>query len=75
MAIELLIPVTDEVLSLRTMSEPQTLGNKLKIHSEKAGIPSFKNARIAIVGINETCFIDTNNSDSSIFETRNSCLF
>ena len=47
MAIELLIPVTDEVLSLRTISEPQTLGNKLKIHSEKAGVPSFKNARIS----------------------------
>ena len=54
MAIELLIPVPDKVLSLRTISEPQTLGNKLKIHSDKAGIPSFKNARIAIVGIQET---------------------
>ena len=54
MAIELLIPVPDEVLSLRTISEPQTLGNKLKIHSETAGIPSFKNARIAIVGVQET---------------------
>ena len=54
MAIELLIPVPDEVLSLRTISEPQTLGNKLKIHSEKAGVPSFKNARIAIVGVQET---------------------
>ena len=54
MAIELLIPVPDEVLSLRTISEPQTLGNKLKIHSEKAGVPSFKNTRIAIVGVQET---------------------
>ena len=41
-------------MSLRTISDPQTLGNKLKIHSEKAGIPSFKNVRIAIVGVQET---------------------
>ena len=54
MAIELLVPVPDEVLSLRTISDPQTLGNKLKIHSEKSGIPSFKNVRIAIVGVQET---------------------
>ena len=54
MAIELLVPVPDEVLSLRTISDPQTLGNKLKIHSEKAGIPIFKNVRIAIVGVQET---------------------
>ena len=54
MAIELLIPVPDEVLSLRTISEPQTIGNALKIHSEKAGVPSFKNVRIAIVGVQET---------------------
>lgn len=54
MAIELLTPVPDEVLSIRSISESQTLGNKLKIHSEKAGIPSFKGAGIAIVGIQET---------------------
>ena len=54
MAIELLIPVPDDVLSLRTISEPQTIGNKLKIHSEKAGVPSFKNVQIAIVGVQET---------------------
>ena len=54
MAIELLIPVPDEVLSFRTILESQTLGNKLKIHSEKAGVPSFKNVRIAIVGVQET---------------------
>ena len=54
MAIELLIPVPDEILSLRTISEPQTIGNKLKIHTEKAGVPSFKNVRIAIVGVLDT---------------------
>ena len=54
MAIELLVPVSDEVLSLHTLSEPQTIGNKLKIHSEKSGVPSFKSARIAIVGVQET---------------------
>ena len=54
MAIEFLIPVTDEVLSLRTISDSQTLGYVIKIHSEKAGIPSFKNARIAIAGVLET---------------------
>jgi len=54
MAIELLIPVPDQVLSLRTTSEPQTIGNKLKVHSEKGGVPSFKNAQIALVGVQET---------------------
>ena len=54
MAIEFLIPVSEEVLSLRTTSEPQTLGNKIKIHTETGGIPSFKNNRIAIVGVHET---------------------
>ncbi|MGB1942058.1 MAG: arginase, partial [Flavobacteriaceae bacterium] len=54
MAIELLTPVPDEVFSIRSITESQTIGNKLKIHSEKAGIPSFKGARIAIVGIQET---------------------
>jgi len=54
MAIELLVPVSDEVLSLHTLSEPQTIGNKLKIHSENSGVPSFKSARIAIVGVQET---------------------
>ena len=54
MAIELLVPVSDEVLSLHTLSEPQTIGNKLKIHSENSGVPSFKSARIALVGVQET---------------------
>ena len=54
MAIELLIPVSDQVLSIPSISVPQTLGNKLQIHSKKAGLPKFKNARIAIVGVQET---------------------
>ena len=54
MAIEFLIPVAEEILSLRTTTEPQTLGNKIKIHTETAGIPGFKNSRIAIVGVQET---------------------
>ena len=34
MAFELLTPVSEEVLSNRSLSEPQTIGNKLKIHTE-----------------------------------------
>ena len=54
MAIEFLTPVAEEVLSLRTTAEPQTLGNKIKIHTATGGIPSFKNKRIALVGVQET---------------------
>ena len=54
MAIEFLVPVSDEVLSSRSISEPQTIGNKLKINSKSNRIPSFKNIQIAIVGVQET---------------------
>ena len=54
MAIEFLVPVSDEVLSSRSISEPQTIGNKLKINSKSNRLPSFKNIQIAIVGVQET---------------------
>lgn len=54
MAFELLIPVSEEVLSNRSLSESQTIGNKLKIHTESLGIPSLKNVRVALLGIQET---------------------
>ena len=48
-----LSPVTDAVLAHRELLAQQTLGKKIKIHSQQNGIPDLDDVQLAIIGVQE----------------------
>ena len=48
-----LSPVSDSVLAHSELLSQQTIGKKLKIHSEKYGLPDLDGVQLAIIGIKE----------------------
>lgn len=48
-----LSPVSDSVLAHCELLSQQTLGKKVKIHSEKYGIPDLDDVQLAIIGVKE----------------------
>lgn len=53
MTFNFLSPVSDKVIAHNELMSPQALGNKLKIHSSKDGLPDLDNVKIAIIGVLE----------------------
>ncbi|MDX1762440.1 MAG: arginase, partial [Christiangramia sp.] len=49
-----LSPVPDSVLAHNQLLTQQTIGRKLKIHSNSNGIPDLDDVQIAIIGVLET---------------------
>ncbi|MCW1953827.1 MAG: formimidoylglutamase [Flavobacteriia bacterium] len=54
MALDFLLPVSDSLLAHNALLPPQAVGNKLSIHSEKAGMPSLDAVQLVIIGVNES---------------------
>ncbi|MBT8244026.1 MAG: formimidoylglutamase [Winogradskyella sp.] len=48
-----LSPVSDSVLAHCELLSQQTIGKKVKIHSEQHGIPDIDNVQLAIIGVKE----------------------
>ena len=48
-----LSPVSDSVLAHSELLSQQTIGKKLKIHSEKYGLPDLDGVQLAIIGVKE----------------------
>ena len=48
-----LTPVADAVLAHRELLAQQTLGKKIKIHSQQNGIPDLDDVQLAIIGVQE----------------------
>lgn len=53
MSLELLLPVEDIAVAHTTLLSDLSLGKSIKIHTKQKGLPSLKNAEIAIVGVLE----------------------
>jgi len=53
MSFNFLSPVSDSVLAHNELLSAQALGRKLRIHSNKNGIPDLDNVKIAIIGVLE----------------------
>jgi formiminoglutamase len=49
-----LSPVSDVVLAHKELLPEQSLGNRIKIHSQQYGIPDLDNYRIALLGVSES---------------------
>lgn len=53
MQLDFLSPVQDMVLAHNELLSDQTLGKKLKVHSQQNGMPSLDDAKIALIGVPE----------------------
>ncbi|MFC4723509.1 formimidoylglutamase [Geojedonia litorea] len=53
MIFNFLSPVSDEVLAHNELLPEQTLGKKLRIHTQQRGIPELDDVKIAIIGVLE----------------------
>jgi hypothetical protein len=53
MSVELLAPISEEILSSIGLLPKQIIGKTISIHTEKSGLPEFKNADIALIGVSE----------------------
>ena len=53
MSVELLVPISEEILSSIGLLPKQIIGKTISIHTEKSGLPEFKNADIALIGVSE----------------------
>jgi arginase family enzyme len=51
MSLEVLKPVSKNVLAHKTLLHEHTIGNAIKIHSQQEGLPSLANVNIAIFGV------------------------
>lgn len=54
MAFDFLIPVEDKVLAHCELLSPHALGKNIKKHTSKKGLPVYKDAAIAIIGVKES---------------------
>ena len=54
MVLDFLIPVSDKILAYNALLPSQAMGNAIKIHSEKGGLPQMKGVKLAIFGVNES---------------------
>jgi hypothetical protein len=54
MVLDFLIPVSDKILAHNALLPSQAMGNAIKIHSEKGGLPQMKGVKLAIFGVNES---------------------
>lgn len=53
MSLELLTPISDEILSSVGLLPKQILGKSIAIHTKNDGLPDLKEASIALIGVNE----------------------
>lgn len=53
MSFNFLSPVSDNVLAHSELLSPQTLGKKMKIHSDQDGLPDLENVQMALIGVLE----------------------
>ena len=54
MALEFLTPIPDKILAYNALLPPQALGNVIKPHSKKGGLPALQDVQIAIIGVDES---------------------
>ena len=57
---DFLSPVEESLVAQLVSQSPLSLGQKVKIHSQKEGIPDLENVQIAILGVQE----DRNSQDN-----------
>lgn len=53
MSLELLLPVEEMAAAHRALQSDLSLGNKIKIHTKKDGVPDLKQIQVAIIGVVE----------------------
>ncbi|MEH6408470.1 MAG: arginase family protein, partial [Leeuwenhoekiella sp.] len=53
MPFENLLPVSDAVIAYARLFHSQSLGNFIKIHTSKAGMPDLEDVKVAIIGVRE----------------------
>ena len=53
MSLESLTPVSEEILSSLSFLPRQVIGKNIDIHTEKSGLPEIKDAKVAIIGLEE----------------------
>ncbi len=53
MSLELLTPISDEIVSSVGLLPKQILGKSIAIHTQNDGLPDLKEASIALIGVNE----------------------
>jgi hypothetical protein len=54
MALEFLLPVSDKVLAHSALLPEQAIGNKIKVHTQKSGIPPLDGVQLAFLGVHES---------------------